>query len=195
MSIQAVRVRPTTRPLLPELTGAVLAVLCLALGWVSHRYGGHQGILAAEALPSPTHFALLAFGAGATGMFLRHNRVRGALVVSIGTLLAVIGLTLVGQVLGGTYDGGSYRSPDGRLEFRVTKVPSAGELQQSLRLQETHGARSRYWDVGCISGDTGSVRDVHWSSSDKLLLTVDGVQRTLHLGADGPIPNPGLRSC
>ena len=132
MSIQAVRVRPTTRPLLPELTGAVLAVLCLALGWVSHRYGGHQGILAAEALPSSTHFALLAFGAGATGMFLRHNRVRGALVVSIGTLLAVIGLTLVGQVLGGTYDGGSYRSPDGRLEFRVTKAPSAGEPQRRV---------------------------------------------------------------
>lgn len=195
MSSQAVPVRPPARPLLPVLVGAVIAVLCLLLGWVSSRYGGDDGILAAEALPSPTHFALLAFGAGATGMLLRHNRFRGALVVSIGTLLAVIGLTLAGQVLDGTYDGGSYRSPDGRLEFRVTNVSSRGEPQQSLRLQETNGARSQYWDVGCVNGGTGSVRDVHWSSPDELQLTIDGAPRTLRLGADGPIPNSGLRSC
>lgn len=180
----------------PTVIGFLLAALALLLGLASARHGGSTGVVAAELLPSPSHFALFAFGSGATGMLLSHRHSRAACTTSIGTLVVLILLAVAGRTLGPSHEEGSYRSPNQQLEIRVSTTSPAIRPTQRVRLQQVRGPRSRYWEVGCLRGDSTVVQQVHWVSDESVELTIDGKPHLVQVSPAGPVRiPPAMRRC
>ncbi|MEL4357708.1 MULTISPECIES: hypothetical protein [unclassified Luteococcus] len=189
--------RPAGRPTAaPMVLGFLLVLVSLVLGVISAQYGGADGIAAGEHLPPATHFAIFAFGAGATGMLLSHRRSQAACAIGVGTMVTLILLTVLGRALGPSYQEGSYRSPTQRMDLRITTTAAQVRPTQRVRLQEVRGLRSRYWEVGCARGKDTTISDVHWVSPDVVELTVLGRTERLTVGANGPVSiPPSLRRC
>ncbi|MEL4505458.1 hypothetical protein AAEX63_10050 [Luteococcus sp. H138] len=196
MTSLAIGAPPHRRALAPLALGLMMAAVSLALGFASARLGSDDGILAGELLPPPSHFAVFAFGAGATGMLRSRGHSRVAAAISVCTLVTLIALTLVGRLLGPSHHEGSYRSPDQRLDLRVTTTAARIRPAQRLRLQQVGGLRSRYWQAGCVRGGSDAIESVRWVSPDVVEVTIHDQPERIMVSPTGPVSIPAaLRDC
>lgn len=181
--------RPTEHgyPATALRTCAGVALACVLMAGVSALLAGPEGFVAAQGLPSPGRFLLLAATAAVTGLLSRRERyVEGAAAAVVGmTLMAA--LAFHGGPLGAIETHGSYPSPTRQLVVQVVTSSRHGHVKHVLRLQQQGGLSSRYWTLAVLDGPVKSVR---WIDDDTVAVGVGSTVHQVEVSPDGPLLVP-----